>query len=118
MKNTIVNNRFAGDNKRNYSAGIVGSVYATPNVSTTDQGDHALGTLVLRNVTIEGGNAETNYIGNKSNPLGSSGGIMGGGTMQVKGCLIQNCIVKDIDIYGRYAGGIMGENANREVVDL
>lgn len=113
IRNTIVNNRFKTDNKSNYSAGIVGSVYCTQNPSTTDQGDHALGTLVLRNVTIEGGNAETNYIGNKNDPSGSSGGIMGGGTAAVKGCLIQNCTVKDIDIYGRYAGGIMGENANR-----
>lgn len=113
MRNTIINNRYKKDNKSNYSAGIVGSVYCTQNASTTDQGDHAFGTLVLRNVTIEGGNAETNYIGNKNDPSGSSGGIMGGGTMAVKGCLIQNCIVKDIDIYGRYAGGIMGENANR-----
>ncbi len=118
MKNTIINNRSSATNKSNYSAGIIGSVWCNTSgdsnkVSTTDQGDHALGTLILRNVTIEGGNAETNYIGNKDNPSGSSAGIMGGGTTNVKGCLIQNCVVKDIDIYGRYAGGIMGENANR-----
>lgn len=115
IKNTIVNNRFKTDNKSNYSAGIVGSVWCNKSLpaSQNDQGDHALGTLILRNVTIEGGNAKTNYIGNKNDPSGSSGGIMGGGTNSVKGCLIQNCIVKDIDIYGRYAGGIMGENANR-----
>lgn len=113
MRNTIINNRYAKDNKSNYSAGIVGSVYCTQNASTTDQGDHALGTLILRNVTIEGGDKENNYIGNRNNPSGSSGGIMGGGTAAVKGCLIMNCTVKDIDIYGRFSGGIMGENANR-----
>ena len=118
MKNTIVTNRYKNDDKANYSAGIVGSVWCNTSgdsnkVSTTDHGDHALGTLILRNVTIEGGNAETNYIGNKNDPSGSSGGIMGGGTSNVKGCLIQNCVVKNIDIYGKYAGGIMGEDANR-----
>ncbi|MBR0528557.1 MAG: hypothetical protein IJJ76_02180 [Ruminococcus sp.] len=115
MKNTIINNRLSTDVKHNYTAGILGCVYSSINNSTipADNGDNARGHLILRNVTIEGGNAETNYIGNKNNPNGSSGGILGGGSARVNGCLIQNCTVKNIDIYGKYAGGIMGENANR-----
>ena len=115
MKNTIINNRLDTDVKHNYTAGIVGAVYADKDAAympDTDNGDNALGHLILRNVTIEGGDAEKNYIGNKNNPNGSSGGIMGGGTAKVYGCLIQNCTVKDIDIYGRHAGGIFGENSN------
>lgn len=116
MKNTIISNRLSDDVKHNYTAGILGSVwYANSNDNNlpSDNGDNARGHLVLRNVTIEGGNAEKNYIGNKNNPSGSSGGILGGGSSKVNGCLIQNCIVKNIDIYGKYAGGIMGEDANR-----
>ncbi|WP_295090468.1 hypothetical protein [Ruminococcus sp.] len=115
MKNTIINNKFSGDTKHNYTAGILGSVWFAKNSNTlpSDNGDNARGHLILRNVTIEGGNAETNYIGNKNNPSGSSGGIIGGGSSKVNGCLIQNCTVKNIDIYGKYAGGIMGEDANR-----
>lgn len=114
MKNTIINNRLSTDVKHNYTAGILGCVYSSINNSTipADNGDNARGHLILRNVTIEGGNAETNYIGNKNNPNGSSGGILGGGSARVNGCLIQNCTVKNIDIYGRHAGGIMGENSN------
>lgn len=114
MKNTIINNRLSTDVKQNYTAGILGSVYSSVNNSIipADNGDNARGHLILRNVTIEGGNAETNYIGNKNSPNGSSGGIVGGGSARVNGCLIQNCTVKDIDIYGRHAGGIMGENSN------
>ena len=114
MKNTIINNRLSTDVKQNYTAGILGCVYSSVNSSTipADNGDNARGHLILRNVTIEGGNAETNYIGNKNNPNGSSGGILGGGSARVNGCLIQNCTVKNIDIYGRHAGGIMGENSN------
>jgi hypothetical protein len=115
MKNTIINNRLSTDVKHNYTAGILGSVWYAKSGNTlpSDNGDNARGHLILRNVTIEGGNAETNYIGNKDNPSGSSGGIIGGGSSKVNGCLIQNCVVKDIDIYGKYAGGIMGEDANR-----
>lgn len=115
IRNTIINNRFTADTKQNYTAGIVGCFYTSINTfQTEDLGDHAYGNLIIRNVTIEGGDAETNYIGNKNNPMGSSGGIVGGGTGGVQGCLILNCTVKDIDIYGRYAGGIFGENANRK----
>ena len=115
MKNTIINNKFSRNTKHNYTAGILGSVWFAKNNNNlpSDNGDNAIGHLILRNVTIEGGNAETNYIGNKNDPSGSSGGIIGGGSSKVNGCLIQNCIVKDIDIYGNYAGGIMGEDANR-----
>lgn len=115
MKNTIINNKLSTDVKHNYTAGILGCVYSAENNINlpADNGDNARGHLILRNVTIEGGNAETNYIGNKNNPSGSSGGILGGGSGKVNGCLIQNCVIKDIDIYGKYAGGIMGENANR-----
>lgn len=116
MRNTIISNKYSGDTKHNYTAGILGSVYSnlTSNYNLpADNGDNARGHLILRNVVIEGGNAETNYIGNKNNPSGSTGGIIGGGSAKVNGCLIENCIVKDIDIYGKYAGGIMGEDANR-----
>lgn len=116
MKNTIINNKLGTDVKQNYTAGILGCIYSSNtdnNKFPIDNGDNAKGHLILRNVTIEGGNAETNYIGNKSNPSGSSGGIMGGGSGRVRGCLIQNCTVRNIDIYGKFAGGIFGENANR-----
>ena len=113
IKNTIINNRFNIDSKMNYSAGVVGCVYSNQSKLIESTTDNAKGELIIRNVTIEGGNAETNYIGNKNAPSGSSGGIVGGGTAKLFGCLIQNCTVKNIDIYGRYAGGIFGENANR-----
>jgi hypothetical protein len=115
MRNTMIRNKLSTDVKQNYTAGILGCIYSS-NSDTNfpiDNGDNAKGHLILRNVTIEGGNAETNYIGNKDNPNGSSGGIMGGGSGRVRGCLIQNCTVKNIDIYGKFAGGIFGENANR-----
>ena len=115
MRNTMIRNKLSTDVKQNYTAGILGCIYSsnTDNNFPIDNGDNAKGHLILRNVTIEGGNAETNYIGNKDNPNGSSGGIMGGGSGRVRGCLIQNCTVKNIDIYGKFAGGIFGENANR-----
>ena len=115
MRNTIISNKLSTDVKQNYTAGILGCIYSSNsnNDFPIDNGDNAKGHLILRNVTIEGGNAETNYIGNKTNPSGSSGGIMGGGSGRVRGCLIQNCTVKNIDIYGKFAGGIFGENANR-----
>lgn len=115
MRNTIISNKLSTDVKQNYTAGILGCIYSSNSTNDfpIDNGDNAKGHLILRNVTIEGGNAETNYIGNKTNPSGSSGGIMGGGSGRVRGCLIQNCTVKNIDIYGKFAGGIFGENANR-----
>lgn len=114
MTNTIINNRFKDYTKHNYTAGVVGAVYSSNDTIPSDNGDNAKGHLILRNVTIEGGDSEKNYIGNKDDPQGSSGGIIGGGSSKLAGCLIQNCIVKDIDIYGKFAGGIMGEDANRK----
>lgn len=116
ITNTIVNNHYANNDKWNYTAGVAGCVYVKTmgaDVLTRDYKDNAYGTLVFRNITIEGGNPETNYIGNKNSPTGSAGGILGGGTAQCCGCLIMGCTVKNIDIYGRYAGGIFGETANR-----
>ena len=59
--------------------------------------DNAFGHVIIRNVTVEGGDPEKNYIGNPNKPQGSSGGIVGGGTSDVRGFLILRCDTKTID---------------------
>lgn len=95
-----------------YSACVLGSVWDYGKNYPAFTSDNAFGHVIIRNVTVEGGDPEKNYIGNPNKPQGSSGGIVGGGTSDVRGFLILNCTVKNIDIYENYAGGIMGEDTD------
>lgn len=93
----------------NYSGGVIG-YYSGENITSgvsVDEGENNYGSVLIRNVAVSGGDPEQNFIGsvNPAAPVGYAGGIIGD-PEKTKGCLVLGCSVENINIYGRYAGGI------------